>query len=249
MIIQQFLKGFSLDCRDFGNIDKEMIKRTLSFVSKTLGGYSQHTVYSEILIMRSPFNHPRISSVENNGRIIYLDCSGSDDFQWIYQFSHEYCHFLINGDFSGEKRGLWWFEESVCCLASMFCLAFYDGCLSSVGIPEMPSEEYLRAQLESLKHLTLQFRNYGGSVQWLPFLLQSGEEYNPAQYDCFSALAAEMLPYFQDNPNLWRILRSMNKAKDYSLLSAFADKLLWDSDYSYLSSLQSLLSYILPRLI
>ena len=44
-----------------------------------------------------------------------------EDF-YIYMIAHEYCHYLINGPLDGKLETSFWFEESICELASMFFL-------------------------------------------------------------------------------------------------------------------------------
>ncbi|MFR3549505.1 MAG: hypothetical protein ACLTTW_04355 [Coprobacter sp.] len=62
---------------------------------------------------------PQCSKIPN-GHLIFLSTQGDEWWRWVYQFSHEYCHSLINGTCTGEISGLIWFEETMCHLASIY---------------------------------------------------------------------------------------------------------------------------------
>ena len=52
--------------------------------------------------------------------IIHLTARSNYWSQYVYQFAHEYCHYLIDGPMDGERALTMWFEESICELASIF---------------------------------------------------------------------------------------------------------------------------------
>ena len=55
-------------------------------------------------------------------RVIFLSATEAYWCQYMYQFAHEFCHHLINGPMDGNYVSSFWFEESVCEMASEYFL-------------------------------------------------------------------------------------------------------------------------------
>lgn len=68
-----------------------------------------------------PIEHPRFykQTPQNN---IYLSAQNKYWAKYAYQFSHEYCHHLIDSDFVNSYDQFGWFEEALCELASIHSL-------------------------------------------------------------------------------------------------------------------------------
>lgn len=119
--------------------------------------------------------------------------------QCAYQFSHEYCHFLIPGDVQSKLR---WFEESLCELASLYFLPL-------VGIQwsiSPPYESWADYSPYFLSYIEKRKRNYE------EFNLDFNDSENPIiekfykspyqrKLNRYAALQIE--PIFNENPKLW----------------------------------------------
>ena len=146
--------------------------------------------------------------------------------QYVYQFSHELCHVLVNFDRVRHHRHKW-FEESLCALASLFVLHRLAD-----RFHEAPPPDVFHA-----KSYAPHFRTYavehGGRVRapptdrlsaWLSEHLPKLEE-NPIDRDLNLVVATAMLESFLADDSLWRdcgVLNLWDAASDPS----FADHLL-----------------------
>ena len=155
--------------------------------------------------------------------------------QYAYQFAHEFCHWQINGTMTGEKKGIYWLEETICELASYFVLYhmksqwcsicpsfphykvhvedYFETTTSKVPVSPLPLEEYIN-------HHSL-------ALYW--------KEYHR---DLFSSMARAMLHAFLENPRLWLLLPYFGDLKSYtsprqwllSLQDCVPDKLLRETN-------------------
>lgn len=67
---------------------------------------------------KPPIDHP-IMYKGNPENFIFLSVQDRFWANYSYQFSHEYCHHLIESDFINSNDSFGWFEESLCELASI----------------------------------------------------------------------------------------------------------------------------------
>ena len=184
-------------------------------------------IFDGIILMLSPLGEtreelvyvvpsedgPMCSRLRDATFIISLSCSGDPSgLQYAYQFAHECCHWMIGGDLSGDRRGLFWLEETLCELASFYCLVLLrdqwtrlrpDYPLSSVdrylehtlsrGLPPspLPLRGYIESHLEEL----------------------SAPEYHRGLY---SQMALALLPHFLGYPGMWLMLPYLGDLKSYS---------------------------------
>lgn len=190
----------------FGNFNSEIVFGLFKHVdigfSKSLGldpFSSTPCIISYNLSMDCP-----MCCKEGFFHYILLCCSDNYWCQWLFQFAHEYCHHLIDGDFSGELKGLMWFEESVCELSSMYHLhnlALDWECsgqeLKTRFAPSV--RDYLNRLLDNP---LLEETCHPGFLHGWANLLQ-GDQYQRPHY---RAIAARMLPLFVENPHLWKVI-------------------------------------------
>lgn len=131
--------------------------------------------------------------------------------QFIYQFSHEFCHYMVGSHVTKSMR---WMEESICEMASHFFLIksseqwktnppypnFYDY-----------SEKIIRYQhdmsLDAIPVLISEFFNSECSD------LQSLET-NEYQREQNRYIALKMLPMFLEKPDLWMIVPWLSYLKN-----------------------------------
>ena len=156
-------------------------------------------------------DYPEYFKVEQNASaIISLAASGSYWSQFAYQFAHEYCHYLIGSPMftkqGGTEESSFWFEESICKLASCFFLEkislswklstqerfqtfaeshhmYYENHIAKIATIDIPLSQWIHENIESLK--------------------EKGVDDNRESY---SVIAKCLLPLFLEHPNLWRIL-------------------------------------------
>ena len=197
-------KNISLvDEPNFGEYDKNIICdliRNVDFVFSRCLGIEPFTS-KECVIMHN--NDGPMCCNSSSGRIIFLSTKGNYWCQWIYQFAHEYCHHLIDGYMIPNFKGLFWFEETICELASLFHLSrMWEYCIQSPQLAQYtPSvERYLSNLLTKNNGLVESFR-LGKLSPWKERLQE--ETYNR---DLYNAIAVVMFPYFEQNPYLWKII-------------------------------------------
>lgn len=97
----------------------EVFKCTVGIFDSILLKEYQHNISCEINHWEKKYN---LCSGDSAGHTIYLTSSGRCWDQYTFQFSHEYCHHLINIELTGDMIGAYWFEETICELASLYCL-------------------------------------------------------------------------------------------------------------------------------
>lgn len=131
--------------------------------------------------------------------------------QFINQFSHEFCHYMITKHVVQPMR---WFEETLCELASQFFL------IKSVE-RWMVQPPYAAWRKYSTNILDYELKK---QIIDCPFCVS--DLFNPAssltqslekdeymrKYNC--AIATKLLPYFIDSPSLWNIIYYLPKLSE-----------------------------------
>lgn len=221
----------------FGAFDRATVFALLCYVdlelSQALGKPEFSTCTCHILY--HPDN-PMCSPFGKEEHLIYLSPQDYYGGQWLYQFAHEYCHHLINGELTGEIVGLTWFEETICSLSSLYVLH------------KASSQKWIQANshlhrdiLGRLEYLQ-QDMNIPGDTP-LPIFLQSKDNLlKEERYhrDLYKAIAAKMFPLFRKNPNLWKIILHFGNMKERDSLTDLFQDLSKFVDSSYSDSFQKL---------
>ena len=186
------------------------------------------------------WGHPQCSKSGKN-YTIYLSAGENYWSKYIYQFAHEYCHFLIDGPLDGKLETTFWFEESICELASMFFLKKVTERWQSwfpVLIPGTPLSSKDDALLR-LKQFTPSNLSYLDDLlkkndpSWEPLYewiddnmaLLSEPIYHR---DMYNQIAARMYELFLDYPDLWRVIPCLQRpsAEEYTGFKSFAKNTL-----------------------
>ena len=166
--------------------------------------------------------------------LILLTTKGNYWCQWVYQFGHEYCHHLIDGELTGKVDGLIWFEETVCELSSMYCLG------KMITFCNHHTNPYLR--------------RFAPSVQgYLDDLLRRGEDEVPPHLsiernlhllsqpvlhrDIYHSIARQALPLFVECPSLWKIILHFGDMHGRQSLTHLFDYLKEEADTTYADAL------------
>ena len=221
---------------NFGEYNKEVVHRLLQQVqidfSNWIGNQvfltsNCHLFYKEA--------HPTIYSMGEAGHRICLHTKENEWWRWVYQFSHEYCHHLINGTMSGEITGLMWFEETICDLASICHLnrliVLYD-------VLQINTPLQCKSYVVSCRNANL------GTVQsnCQEYLKQHMDELVQPMYhrEIYSNLFATMLPLFLENTHLWKIILHFGDMRSWNSLEELFAYLRETADDSYSVSLDKL---------
>ena len=180
---------------------------------------------------------------KQDSHIIYLSVKEDYWCQWIYQFAHEYCHHLINGTMSGEIKGLLWFEETICEVSSLFHLTmFYHRCLVSPLL-----FHYAQAVQDYLHDLHL--KNYPlVEIFRRESLSQWGDLLKEPNYhrDIYNAIAVSILPFFFQDPKLWKMILHFGDMRKWNSLDELFDHLLCSATDDYRQSLLCLKNLLIP---
>lgn len=195
--------------------------------------------------------HPRISPIMEDRCLIQIDARGDDEFQWLYQFSHEYMHNFIGGPLSGSKTGLWWFEEILCCTSSLYHISLW-ACHLGRSLHTVPAGQEYPFVLgqDALCSFLAHDRKPDETPRQLIAYLQSGllsrEGYHPSDYNTFSLCARQILPLFLDNPHLWRIAAHIGDSRQYPTLGELFSVLRRSADPAYLQSIDEMIALLFP---
>lgn len=147
--------------------------------------------------------------------------------QFIFQFAHEFCHHMTFGCITQNMR---WFEETICELASHFFL-LKSAEQWSIAPPYPNWKKYtsriLRYELNRRKQIAyFNIKDLWDSNSNLLSSLQTDEYQRPIN----NFLAVKLLPYFVDQPSLWKIVRYMPQ---------FQSEYIFIENIKYLQSLSN----------
>lgn len=218
----------------FGVYDKEMVYRLLQQVQIDFSCWIGSQVFSTCdCYLFYQDGHPSIYDMGKFCHRICLHVTGDDWWRWVYQFAHEYCHHLVNGPMVKDFRGLYWFEEVICDLSA---LCHLDRLIALCGILQIDSR--IRDLIASSRKAN------SGTVQsnCQEYLRQHTDELGrpSCQWEIYSNLSTTMMPLFQENPCLWKIILHFGDMRRWPTLDALFRHLREMADDSYSLSLEKL---------
>lgn len=151
-------------------------------------------------------DHPFCFNIMNGFQGIELSAKDRNYCQYVYQFAHEYCHFLVNRDNKGERTGAYWFEETICELASIYMLRLMEKQWETT-----PPYKIWQSYYTSYKEYADEIINRASNKidkplrEWISERLEllHGPEY---QREIYTAIAVNIMDIFFENPNLWNII-------------------------------------------
>lgn len=156
-------------------------------------------------------NNPRIvmGVKENN---IYLSATDRDWSKYAYQFSHEYCHHVIDNDFPVEFDQFGWFEESICELASIQALKFMSTEWSKGNAPYENWISYSSSLNEYAEEL-INRKSNTIKVELSKFIELNQDALRIDRYGRSKNLtvAVNLLSIFQEHPELWNLVAKLNE--------------------------------------
>lgn len=170
--------------------------------------------------------------------------SAKDSFpQLVFQFSHEYCHHLIDGTMSGEIYGLMWLEETICELSSMYHLQVFYNIWSNTSEDCFKYhlaylfQDYLQILLETGSEQLYHTLHQKGLEEWIPeYLLMYMRKSRKMRND----VAVLMYPLFLENPHLWKIILHFGDMRRWHSLEELFLHLRRNATPDYSDSLEKL---------
>lgn len=230
----------------FGEYDKEIVHRLLQQVQIDFSCWIGDDVFQTCnctLLYKGEC--PTIYKVGDKDHLIMLHVTGNEWWRWIYQFAHEYCHHLVNGPITSEMIGLQWFEEVICDLSSICHL---DRLIALCDVLRISSalDNHNRIPYK-IPVIACRNANLGTAQENCSEYLKSVAEKlaEPVCHrDIYSNLSATMLPLFQENPRLWKIILHFGDMRRWSSLEDLFDHLETTATVDYAASLTKLRSLL-----
>ena len=218
----------------FGNTDYDVVRALLYMVDNNMMEAIGQPYFSTTQCIVVPTEDVPMCAKVGEQHFIFLMTKYNRWCQWVYQFSHEYCHHLINGSLSGEWSDLLWLEETICELSSLYNLNKMIGYCANNGL-----QGYVPSVINYLENLlTKKNRAYKLSAEggWYK---QYEESLKEAGYkrELYNAIAVLMYPLFVDNPNLWKLILNIGDIRSWTSLEELFNHLEVTADGSYRESL------------
>jgi hypothetical protein len=133
----------------------------------------------------------------------------------VYQFAHEYCHFLARfnrkqngGDIVRDNQ---WFEESLCETASLYAEHSLGIDWSADADPQLRTAAIQLTQY--MKQLATEpQRQLDPGAKFADWFASNQESLrqDPYNRELNELVATQLLPYFERNPDLWQSLAYLN---------------------------------------
>lgn len=231
-----------IDDDSFGNYDKEIVFSLLKTVDIIFSNSMELKPFSSsnCTILYNHFKANPMCCDSCNGHYIFLHVKGNFWCKWLYQFSHEYCHHLINGKMSGNIKGLKWFEETICELASMYNL-------------KIMADIWEKSDISIKLRFVQAFRDYLNDLQnENPLLYEQTLHPKFLQFwdnrlkdpichrDLYNAIAVLIFPLFLENPHLWKIILHFGDMENWESLEDLFLHLRRNATPDYSDSLEKL---------
>ena len=221
----------------FGNTNFDVVLALLYMVDNNMMEAIGQPYFSTRQCLVVPTEDVPMCAKAGEQHIIFIATKDDLWCQWVYQFSHEYCHHLIDGSLSGEWSDLLWFEETICELSSLYNLNKMICYCANNGLQRYaPSVKSYLEDLLTKNSGAYKLNTEGGWYKQYEASLKM-EGYNRELYN---AIAVLMYPLFVDNPNLWKLILSMGDIRSWTSLEELFNHLEANEDESYSESLGKL---------
>ncbi len=221
----------------FGNTNYEVVRALLDMVDNNMMEAISHPYFSTKQCVVEPTSDVPMCSKHGEQHIIYLNTKDNFWCQWAYQFSHEYCHHLIDGSLSGGWSDLLWFEETICELSSLYNLNKMIGYCDKIGYPDYALS--VKGYLDDLlvkNNDSFKLSADGGWYGQYELSLKK-EKY---KRELYNAIAVLMYPLFVENPNLWKMILYIGDIRSWVSLDDLFNNLESNADESYKESLSKI---------
>ena len=229
---------FLHESTDFGNPNYEIVRDILNKIDNNMMSALGLPVFSSKRCDVFYTDKYPVCSKGEGGHDIYLCVKHNDYYQWIFQFSHEYCHHLINGAMTNDWSDLLWFEETICQLASLYNMFMMVEFCEEMGKADCASllKDRLSHYLgKATKDNKLDMR--GGWFKSFADQLRS----KGYKRDLYNSIAVLMYPFFVENPNLWKIIQYIGDIRSWNSLDELFKHLQSKADHTYADSLEKMI--------
>lgn len=208
MIISVF-QDVQLDDSNWGSANMDVIPIIISSIiqefCQVLG--SSWRCPHTLVISHWDKEYPMCCRSTDNKTHIFLTSKDNYWCQYTYQFAHEFCHFIIDGPLDGKLETSFWFEESICEMASMFFLRkVADSWKNPILNFPRALQTFAPSNITYLMNLTHKYPNIDVPLrQWI---LQKMDVLNEDRYNRkeYNMIAKVLLPLFKDKPQMWKIV-------------------------------------------
>ena len=218
----------------FGNPCYEVVRALLYMVDNNMMEAIGKPYFSTKQCVVVPSEDVPMCVNAGERHIIFLATKDNLWCQWIYQFSHEYCHHLIDGSLSGEWSDLLWLEETICELSSLYNLNKMISYCANNGLQRYaPSVKNYLVNLLIKNNSAYKLNAEGG---WYKQYEESLKE-EGYKRDLYNAIAVLMYPMIVDNPNLWKLILNIGDIRSWTSLDDLFNHLEANADGSYSESL------------
>ena len=218
----------------FGNTHFDVVRALLYMVDNNMMEAIGKPYFSTKQCVVVPTEDVPMCVDAGERHIIFLATKDDLWCQWVYQFSHEYCHHLIDGSLSGEWSDLLWFEETICELSSLYNLnKMISYCANNGLLGYVPSVINYLGNLLTKKNSAYKLSTEGGWYKQYEVLLKK-EGY---KRELYNAIAVLMYPLFVDAPNLWKLILNIGDIRSWISLDELFNHLEANADESYSESL------------
>ena len=197
-----------------GGVQLENAQAVIDAVAKTFRTYGRVTAADPILVYQTTGPSPiAIRDAAPGGeRVIRLATRGPYWSQIAYQFAHEYCHVLTKHWTASYEHRNMWFAESLCELASLWCLEKMgdDWLAGNAPYPNWQSYgESLKTYVTDHIKDTPTFNSAIPFAEWLASNLDTLRN-DRTKRDLNTTVAVRLLPLFRKNPALWNTVPFLN---------------------------------------
>lgn len=193
----------------WGDTDINRLKAVLNAVIEVFDSFKVASVgYKKVYVLptRSDMRNPEIKHGKGQYLEIYLSARSCRWCQYIYQFAHEYSHYLIRNSYEIKYTTLW-FEETICELSSIFCLRkIAKNWYVNPPYGFRDYVQYINPYAQDIINETNRIQTRANDwIKMNEYLLQDirNREY---PRELYSSLAVYLLPYFEQTQELWKML-------------------------------------------
>ena len=205
-------KKFLLDTSNWGDTSyKDVAKVLNSVIDEFENIIDKKFLNPKVLVIKNTrtsltkYDGPIFFSNELNN-LIYLQAIDKLWSQYAYQFSHEYCHHIIESDFINKCNRFGWFEETLCELASINIIRQ----MSKTWRSKPPYSNWKEYSKDLWNYADTIIQNVDNKIEtplktWIGLKIDElyADRYN-RRYNCL--IATNLLDIFNENPKLWNFI-------------------------------------------
>ena len=191
------------------NSSEQSIKKVCDYTIRPLWKNFPGYKLEPIVVTRG-HNGPIVLYQRNSNKeiVVRLDTSTTYWCQYAYQWAHEFCHILCG--YRNDGRENKWFEETICEMASLYCMRAMVADWKAK--PPFGSKTYhksIKSYIDNVikKREKIQPNDLGKYYQKHKDALRKSSTLR----DLNGAMAASLLPMFEENPENWEAVRYLNK--------------------------------------